>query len=191
MILSTKLLRIINKAAGVKCCQCDELADYYDAAVTINGPTGYCSKHALLEDLDPDDVRNSSMLTGVSASRMSVFPQCLDIEELFSLSPPMEHGKRASLQMWVSCFAFSSRGSMLQRGDVVARPALYEWIKENLIYGGHLKLDDSYYIEIHRSDDGNGVPLAYIRLKYQQILGSRFLAVVPWETVVKFFGEVK
>jgi hypothetical protein len=188
MILSTKLLRRINPAANVVCCQCSNLATYYDAAVT-EGPVGYCGSHALLEDLDPDDVRNSHMLTGVSASRMAVFPQCMDIEELFALSPPMEHGKRASLQMWVSCFAFSRQAQMLQRGDVVARPATHEWIKENLIYGSNPQLDDSYYIEIHRCDDGNGTPLAYIRLKYQQILGSRFLAVVPWETVVKFFGE--
>lgn len=181
MILSTKLLRRINKTAGKVCDHCDTPAEYYDAALPVEKFTFYCGNHAFLEDLDPEDMLNQHLLTGAYVSRKSAFPECLDIEELFARATPVPvNGRRHSLQMWANVV----NSPELQKGDVVARPATVEFIKENSIYGV-TGLDSHHYVQINRcADEG----LAFITLKFQQILGSRLLAIVPWKTVENFFG---
>lgn len=183
MILSTKLLRPINQDAGVICSKCQAAALYYDAAEA--GPTGYCGNHALLEDLDPDDSLNSRMLMGIPVSRTAAFPECMDIGELFASAPAVPRDKRATAQMWAR---LSPHNPPQGLDDVIARPLVVEWVKLNSIYSGDHKLDTNHYIEIVlREVDGRRV--AFIFLKFQHILGSRFLAVVPEETVEAFFGD--
>lgn len=182
MILSTKLLRPVMRGEVKQCCKCGGLAGYYDAALPVEAPEFYCSVDALLEDLDPDEFGNQHTLTGAVVSRKTEFPDCMDIEELFArtkvVMPPT---KRHSLQMWAN--VVDSR--QLYEWDVVARPAVWDWIQENSIYGSEVPLERHYYVQVNRWED-RGVAL--VTLKFQQIIGSHYLAIVPWETVEKFFG---
>ena len=182
MILSTKLLRRVNLTAGKICDKCKKAAEYYDAALPVESFAFYCGDHARLEDLDPDDRINDRMLGGIPVSRKMAFPECLDIEELFAKTPKAElNVRRHTLQMWANVVD----SPQLQKWDVVARPATADWIKEHSIYSGDADLDRSHFVQINHWEDRD---VALISLKFQQILGTHYLAIVPWETVEKFFG---
>lgn len=183
MILSTKLLRRVNKSAGKICDKCKKDAEYYDAALPVESFAFYCGNHCLLEDLDPDDVLNQRMLGGMPVSRKMAFPECADIEELFAATPrPTGIEKRHTLQMYASVMGFPR---MSATTDVVARPAVAEWIREHSIYSSDPDLDKNHFIQINPWDEQK---IALISLKFQQILGTHYLAIVPWKTVEKFFG---
>ena len=83
--------------------------------------------------------------------------------------------------MWACAVGYPSWNNT----DVIARPALVEWIKDHSIYSGDDNLDKSHFIQINPWDERK---IALISLKFQQILGTHYLAIVPWKTVEKFFG---
>lgn len=167
-------------SAGKICGMCKKPAEYYDVALPVEEFFFYCGDHSLLEDLDPDDFLNQHTLTGAYVSRRAAFPECMDIEELFAKTPRAAlSGRPHTLQMWASVV----NANHIQQWDVVARPAVVGWIQENSIYT--TPLDANHYIQITCREDED---LAFITLKFQQILGSRLLAIVPLKTVEKFFG---
>ncbi len=58
---------------------------------------------------------------------------------------------------------------------VRAMPRLAEFIAGNSIFGDERNLDRSHYLEIVSRDDGT----ALVLMQYQQIIGSRWLCIVP------------
>jgi len=65
---------------------------------------------------------------------------------------------------------------------VLATPRLAEFMKANSIYGDEPNLDQSHYLEAFFRDDGT----ALIEFKYQQIIGSRWLCIVPQSQVTEW-----
>jgi hypothetical protein len=63
-----------------------------------------------------------------------------------------------------------------------ATPMLADFIKGNSIYGDERDLSRSHYIEVCFRDDGT----ALVLMKYQQILGSRWLCIVPQSQVIEW-----
>jgi hypothetical protein len=182
MILSTKLLRPRLKGTlASACCKCAQEATFCDVAESLfsHSEKFYCGKHAQLEDLDPDEYANQRVLDGAPVSRKMAFPECMDIEELFAKVP--QDGPRTGTRLWCSV----TNHYELESADLAPRPAVLEWIAANSIYGKELPLDKNHFIQINHWED-RGVAL--VTLKYQQIIGSHYLAIVPWETVEKFFG---
>lgn len=183
MILSTKLLRPINTAAGKVCDVCQSPAAYYDAALPVDSFAFYCSSHSFLEDLDPDDMRNDRMLMGCTVSRKAGMPAAGDFEELFAKIELNTKNTRKGNQLWVNTPTLSG----LEKWDVVLRPEVEAWLRANSIYGSDPDLDKNHFVTINRiARDGQDI--ASIRFTFQQILGSHLLAMVPWKTVENFFG---
>lgn len=160
------------------CTQCGQPAAYFDSAQVDQL---YCGEHALLEDLDPNEFRNQHTLMGAYVSRKAAFPEAMDIEELFARLPITELGKRRQgTALWANVLDAPE----LAKAELAPRPAVLEWLSQNSIYGQSLPLDVNHYVSIRRNDD-----VGVITLKFQQILGQHLLAMVPWKTVEKFFGE--
>lgn len=180
MILSTKLLRPVpeNQVWACMAKDCNKPAGYRNAAE----PEGeaYCAEHTLLEDLDPLWPSNQKLLDRVPVSRMAAFTGLEKFSDLFSKRE--QNKDRGQRGLWVSTPA----GSGINGASADAKDELVAWITGNLIYGAVAPLDKSYYIQVMRRGD-----LAFINLKYQQILGTRFLGIVEWASVVEFFGERK
>lgn len=187
MILSTKLLRKADPLAaeqmGWTCCLCDNPASYYDAGQTGGELALYCGGHALLEDLDPDDAGNKGTLQGYPVSRTMPFPDCMDIADLLTKVPAKAGSKRLGTQMWASTNPLND----LQLWDVGLKPEAEKWLREHSIYGSDADLDKNHYVEITCQTRG-GVNVALIRIKFQYIIGGKYLAMVPWNTVEAFFG---
>jgi hypothetical protein len=68
---------------------------------------------------------------------------------------------------------------------VSATPLLEEFIRANSIYGGDAHLDRNHYLEVIFREDGT----ALVAMKYQQILGGRWLTVVPQAQVREFMHQ--
>ena len=179
MILSTKLLRpltdLSKTGAPQPCSQCEAQAQYYDH---VDGAV-YCGEHTLLEDLDPENAANQRTLQGCAVSRLAAFPELQLFSELFEKREPNKN--RGDKGVWISV----PTSANIKQNSADAKGPLIEWIKENLIYGA-ASLDPHYYIQLSRKGE-----MAFVYIKYQQILGSRFIGIVSWESVVDFFGERK
>lgn len=68
---------------------------------------------------------------------------------------------------------------------VRATPQLADFIAGNSIYGGERDLDRSHYLEVVFRDDGT----ALVLMQYQQILGSRWLCIVPQSQVTDWIRD--
>lgn len=68
---------------------------------------------------------------------------------------------------------------------VRATPRLAEFIAGNSIYGSERDLDRSHFFEIIFRDDDT----ALVVMQYQQILGSRWLCVVPKSHVLDWVSD--
>lgn len=185
MILSTKLLRKIGpfsdvQRVGLTCQECGSLATFYDAAAPAEG---YCGSHALLEDLDPQARDNQQILGGIPVSRTMPFPDCMDIADLLTKVPAKAGSKRLGTQMWASTNPLND----LKLWDVGLKQEAEKWLREHSIYGSDADLDKNHYVEITCQTRG-GVNVALIRIKFQYIIGGKYLAMVPWNTVEAFFG---
>lgn len=95
--------------------------------------------------------------------------------ESFDDKPTRRHGPR----LWLS---LPHGESFPLYCTVRASEQLSQFIRENSIYGDEPDLDRSHYLEVVFRDDGT----ALVVLKYQQILGSRWLCTVPQDTVRAF-----
>jgi len=177
MILSEKSLRPWALPEGSKCCVCGAENDsrfYYDPPAR----KFYCSSHTLLEDLDPLNKRNASMLFGCPVSRLTVFPE---LENIRDLLVPITAPKRGEPN-------FYCRSDMFPNLRVMPTPALTAWVYNNMLYPR--LTPDKYFFDLHIREYG-GVDLAWLSLRYQEILGTRYLAVVTRANVEKIFGAVK
>lgn len=178
MILSEINLRPLPDNQVYVCCGegCNSPATFKDA----HGSMAFCNEHTLLEDLDPGWSSNQRLLDRAPVSRMAAFTWLEKFSDLFSKRE--QNKDRGQRGLWVSM----PTGTGLNGESADAKDALVDWIAGSLIYGAGGPLDKSYYVQVIRRGD-----LAYINLKYQQILGTRFLGIVEWASVVEFFGERK
>ena len=196
VILSTKLLRPLTQKIveglphAPTCAQCGERAApaaersagwYYDAADAQRGlGTFYCPKHARLEDLDPDWPANQEVLFRVPVSRKMPL-QVETLDELF-LDLEWHMTMRAAQQRenkkwWVSLpVGFGFVPYQYVTPSIKLRPVI-----DQMVYGdtGH------YYVDITFRNDA----LALVSLKYEQILGQRYVCLVRAAEVLDFFAR--
>jgi hypothetical protein len=88
---------------------------------------------------------------------------------------------RAPDEMWL-CLPHNEELSAPLYVTVRATPALAQFIRNNSIYGNEHTLDRSHYLKVTFRDDDS----ALISMQYQQIIGSRWLCVVPQDDVRAF-----
>lgn len=176
MILSTKILRM-EKVTG-KCAVCNStLVEAFDPETE----EVLCVKHVQLEDLDPHWPANQSLLAYTAVSRRAMLPTATSFSELADRRQSRrERGERG---VWVS----SQVKERLRTCTVDVKPYLEELIHCES-FGGQAKaaksLDKFYYLQVRNL----GENIAHVMLKYQEISGSRLIAIVPWDTVTEFFG---
>lgn len=90
-------------------------------------------------------------------------------------------GARGNHEMWLR---LPSDEDFPRYTIVRATPQLVKFIADNSIYGGNAEtMERNHYLEIvFRDDDGS----ALVSMKYQHILGSRWLCVVSQSDVRAF-----
>lgn len=178
MILSTKKVRMLEEGHIWACVHegCNRPAEFKD----LDSEYAACVEHTAIEDLDPECPKNQTLLANVPVSRMAAFPEIEKFSDLFGKrSLNKERGARG---LWISLPV----GCVVKGGTAEAKDILADFIMENLVYGDEAgqSLDKFYYVQVVQRDD-----IAVIHIKYQQILGTRLIGMVPWESVVEFFGE--
>lgn len=178
MITSEKLLRPLYVGQLWQCDAegCNRPASFKDAA----SDEAYCDEHTTLEDLDPTWPSNASLLNGIPVSRNAAFTWITKMSDLFTPREPNKH--RGARGLWVSL----PTSTKIRQNSADAKDVLADWIGSNLIYGSAGGLDKHYYIQVIFKGD-----LAYLHIKYQQILGTRFLGIVEAESVKEFFGVIE
>lgn len=178
MILSTKKVRMLEEGQIWECVHegCHRPAEFKD----LDSEHATCVEHTILEDLDPECDKNKTLLAHQIVSRLTVFPWIEKFSDLFGQRVPNK--ERGARGLWVSL----PIGSVVKGGTAEAKDVLTDFILENMVYGdvAGQSLDQFYYIQVVQHAD-----IAVIHIKYQQILGTRALGMVPWESVVEFFGE--
>lgn len=63
-------------------------------------------------------------------------------------------------------------------------PLVFDFIRENMIYGTHGWLHDSYSVDLMPREDGT----TSVRVVYQCLTGGRLLARLPTEDVIAFLN---
>lgn len=188
---STKLLRPLLYVQGeeIVCsvCSCkreptDHPSTWYeDFSALIEPRAHYCPEHALLEDLDPEFPGNQTTLYGVPVTRKMPL-QVESLHEIFSdleVHPSLfDADKRGNNKWWVSLP--TGRGfCMFQYVNHTAKLLPVFDAMPKGVNGG-------YYIDIIFRENGT----ALVSLKYQLILGQRFVCIVPKSAVFDFFKQV-
>lgn len=193
-ILSTKLLRpILFEADLIHCtvCSCPRLKPSYaetwyeDFSQPAEARAYYCPEHALLEDLDPDYSGNQSTLFGIPVSRKMPL-QMQSLDEIFE-RPVVYKTAQHSLTsranglrppLWVS---LPVGRNFFPHQYVEPKSSLVP-VFDTMINGLH----GDYYVDVAFRRDG----FALVSLKYQQILGCRFVCVIPNQAVLDFFPQM-
>lgn len=203
-VLSTKLLRPlpVGELPGVElhchtcstACHGDDAARagwYGDFALVFAGQSitqgVYCPEHAMLEDMDPDWPANQNTLYRVPVSRNMLLKDVTSLDQIFTEPvqyPTLEAASKARSNVhlkgskWWVRLPVTMDFAPWQYVD--HQPALQP-VFDNLLYGA----EGDYYFEItFRQDD-----LALVSIKYEKILGSRFICLVPKAEVIDFFWK--
>lgn len=177
---STKLLRplepghLMNMVMACQVCDVRAIGDqaridgWFVDQRFGSGHQFYCPRHALLEDLDPDWPDNQKLLQGVPVSRKMPLQGITDPAELFH---DMVLEKQAG-----------ANHQNLQNRCWISLPVghgynLYHYAKlqpaVQAIAGSMVSSD--LYVEIVQRSNGT----LLVSLKYQRMLGSRFVCILP------------
>lgn len=200
--ISTRLLRPIMRGQylgqALCCLVCDAkvrveagqaVGWYRDYAPNLSAPDAaefICPSCAMLEDLDPDWPDNQTMLAHVPVRRKMPFRVESSLLELFDdLTYADKAGQTPAGKLWVS---LPVNAGFPLYGSVEPTPALKGLIAQ-MIYGDRpgACLDKHYYLDII----WRGETEALVMIKYQQILGQRYVAIVPRQLVIDFFQPAK
>lgn len=140
----------------------------------------YCPAHTLLEDLDPDWLPNDRVLEGLPVSRKMPLQGITDLAQIFSKpiayrAPREAEEARRNGRFWVH---LPTGSGFCPYPYVIPTEAVLP-VLDQMVYGRH---GDYYFDIIWRHSD-----TALVSLKYQQILGQRFVCLVPRQAVLDFF----
>lgn len=179
MILSTKRVQMMTvEGTCAKCSSTEVQAKDADTQELL------CLDHINIEDLDPEWLGNAHYVANIPVSRMAWFPEFTSFSDLATRRVTGE--ERGATGVWVS--AAVSEGLRLRTVDVVR--AVEERIQSDALYGLESSLvqslDKFYYLQAIRHGE-----YAYINLKFQEISGGNLLAVVPWQSLIDFFGSTR
>lgn len=199
--ISTRLLRPIMRGQylgqALCCLVCDAkvrveagqaVGWYRDYAPNLAAPDAaefICSNCAMLEDLDPDWPDNQVALAWVPVRRKMPIQIRESLAELFTeRSTGKAAGETPPGMLWVSLPV--GCGFDLYN-HVRPSQALID-VMATMIYSAQPGVNPSnhYYLDISWRDDH-----ALIQVKYQQILGHRYVAIVPRQFVNDFFQAAK
>lgn len=142
----------------------------------------YCREHVLLEDLDPDYPPNDRYLEGSPVTRrLPLMGRRMD--DLFS--GLVTHGKAGMVKEgWLWASLPVGEGFPLYR-SVRPSPDVVE-VLARMIYGDcNGNFDSKYYLQVAWVGEDE----ALLTIKYQQILGHRYLARIDRTEVREFFSR--
>lgn len=190
--VSTKRLRPVVATAceKVSCATCEAVLSTADAAkqgwYRDEEPPfeAYCSRHTLLEDLDPNFLGNQNALYGVPTRRSMPFQGVTDLSVLFGdkhVGQKAGEGYKSAFVEYLWVRLPSGSGFPLYC-LVKPSPELLQLISATMVYGLGRPLSTHYYLDVCWRDDA-----ALISVKYQRILGQRHLAIVDRQLILDFF----
>lgn len=188
----------VGSTAGslpIKCCaegcQAQERYDvaqdvpwYHDTEQELHF---LCPGHSMLEDLDPEDPRNRSVLQGVPVRSNLAFQ---DIGSLGELMTVTQHSDRiidrrnmGPKDMWLSLPSGVGRPPRY----IYVRPTeKLEQVVAGMLYGTELPFDQHFYVQVNKYRDDEYL----VSIKYQQIIGSRYVCRVSRQILDSFLDTV-
>ena len=114
---------------------------------------------------------------GASAGKRIAFTEYTRFSELFSEWKPFRpNNKRYQNQRGVGDYCSTHSTELYESLYVKARPALVDWICENMILSGH---KDAWSFDLVQRKDG-----ILVVVKNEQIIASRWLALLDSEQTV-------
>lgn len=147
----------------------------------------YCPEHSKLEDLDPEDWRNRSLLHRVPVRSNMFFQDVQSLDELMTID---QYGSRMIERRFID-----SKTMWLCLPSELNRPLIYIYVKPtakleevvlSTIYGGNQPYDHYHYVQVNKYGDDEYL----ISLKYQHIIGSRYICRVPRQVLDSFLAQV-
>lgn len=161
---------------------------------------GRCGEHTLLADLDPEHPVNRRKLHGVPVACNFVAPLDMPLKDLFEkvlVRPTDKLDHIGQQQLLLSLLLPHSPRyrharsqypvtnlQMAHTPKVVPSQALLEIVETKMLYGLSKPLTNHYFLEIvERHDDQ-----ILLSLKYQQIIGRRYLGLYHWHELFNLLG---
>lgn len=164
-----------------------DLQDTWYVDVDNNKLDHYCPEHSKLEDLDPEDGRNRKLLHRVPVRSNMFFQDVQSLDELMTID---QYSNRMVERRFID-----SKTMWLCLPSELNRPLIYIYVKPtakleevvlSTIYGGNQPYDQYHYVQVNKYGDDEYL----ISLKYQQIIGSRYVCRVSRQVLDSFLAKV-